>query len=206
MREHAGDQLDEDDAESEDVRGRGRLRSMPDLRRGVRGADAERIRVLAGVEQRRGHAEVTDLDAYRGARQQEQVLRPQVQVNHPLRVAGGQPGSDLRGDRAGLGGQQPAAPVGQQPAQGRAVDQLHHQAELARSHDDILDGDHALVAQAAQRRGLLAEHPANIRVGRQVGTQHPGRERTTTVAARRPPQRPDRTQAERFVQDVVETE
>ena len=96
---------------------------------------------------------------------QQDVLRLDVAVHDPGGVRGGQPVGDVRDDRDGGLGREPALAV-QAGAQVGAAHQVHDEREVVAVDDQVADADHMRVVEAEQRGALLYEAADQLLVGR----------------------------------------
>ncbi len=200
----AGQQLVEHGGEGVDVDGGARLQALDDLGgEVVGGADDPGGPGAAGGVDQPGHPEVGQLGPRRaagpggGGQVEQDVLRLDVAVHDSGRVRGGQAVGDVRDDRGGgLRGHcavalQPGAEVG-------ALDEFHHQGEVAAVHHHVAHADHPGVVEAGQRGAFLDEAPDQHLVGGQVLAEQLDRDRTVRALAE--PDRPGRAPADHLVE------
>jgi hypothetical protein len=124
-----------------------------------------------------GDAEVGDLD--RGAQRDEDVRRLHVAVDEPGAVGGVERVGDLLADADHVGDGQATLLV-DQVAEGRALDQLHHDVRDAVVVARVVGGDDVGVRETGGGDRLVAEAGPGALVGGEVGPQdldrHPARE------------------------------
>ncbi len=101
---------------------------------------------------------------------QQDVLRLDVPVDDPGRVRRGQRVGDVRDDRHGRLGGEPAFAV-EARAQVRTADEVHDEGEVVAVHDEVADGHDVRMLQTEQRAALLDEAPDEFLVGREVLAQ-----------------------------------
>ncbi len=203
-RSAAGEQLEQDDAQAVDVRGRGRH-----LAARLLGAEVvDRSERRAGQGDRGlgdgpGDPEVGHLDL--ALARHEHVARLDVAMDEPVGMCGGNRAGDLGGQAGRLAGRQGA---GSPDDRGEvlAIDELHHDERAGRIGAVVVDAHDPAIVERGRRLRLCAEPGEEVGVLAVLGTQHLDRDIALELRVVRPVDRGHATLAEELDQAVAPAE